>query len=459
MKIAKLLFKIFFYFLPLWLIMLYIALFPQYYGYSIIAYNLWHKEKCKDDDLKNYNNIVIGDSVSNAAYIPDYISEDFINLSIPQSTPIEDYFVLKEILKIHKPSTIFMSFMDHHIAGNMNGLFKERMFSHRFDFFTESKIVYYAIKNREKSGFPQNYIHDWLSYRLYLPAVFMPSLLNARFKARKNENEDFIGLVELHRGSFISRSQIENLDNRFVNFNSYKIGKVQRKFYNKILQLCQDNGIKVKIVILPLNPKIQFSAEYVQQKKDFYTSLEEHYPNVEIVWPFVNLTSTDFIDTHHMNVHGAFKFSSALRQHFKDVLSLSSDEDLSMKTILGQEDYIRLETEFSTLLERIKPPFSAVIFNQTGTLADEFKNNIMMNNGVSSVIENVFYLNTNEIKDISSKKENAFSFVDFSYDNKKISLGKESIADLHILIMNNSSKTIVTEKRFVIKDGGLKLIN
>lgn len=455
MRIGKLFFKLFLYFLPLWLIILYIALFPQNYGYSIISYNLWHKEKCKDEELKNYNNIVIGDSVSNAAYVPDYISEDFINLSIPQSTPIEDYFVLKEILRIHTPSTIFISFMDHHIAGNMNGLFTERMFSHRFDIITEAEIIYYAIKNSEKSGFPKNYIHDWLSYRFYLPAVFMPSLLNARFKARKYENKAFIELVELHRGSFISRSQQENIDNRLVNFNSYQIGNVQRKFYNKILQLCQDNDIKVKIVVLPLNPKIRFSAEYIQQKKEFYSSLEGHYPNVEVVWPFVDLSSTDFIDTHHMNVHGAFKFSSALRKRFENELNFSSVEDISMMTIQGQEDYIRLETEYFTLLERIRQPFSAVIFNQTGTLTEEFEKN----SGIQSVMKNLFCLNTAELKDISLKKNKGLSFVDFLYNDKKISLGKDSLADLHVIIMNNKSKTIVTEKRFVIKDGGLKLIH
>ena len=454
--VAKLLFKIFLCLAPLWCIMAYVAFFPENFGHKIITYNLWHKKMCRSGELKKYKSIALGDSVANGAYVPDYLSEDFINLSIPQSTPVEDYFVLLEILKIHTPSTIFISFMDHHMFGSMNGLFTERMFSHRFDFRTEFKIMNNARKHKDiVSMFPKRYIHSWLSHRLYLPPVFMPSLLNANFNDRKKENKFFKKLLELHRGTFVSRYQGENTDNKHVIFKSYQVSGVQEKYYTRILKLCEEKNIKVKIVILPLNPKVKFTDEYIKQKKDFYEKLERKYSNVEVVWPFVNLSSTDFTDTHHMNIHGSFKFSTALRDRFKDIFPAS--EQLSERTIMGREDYLRLENEYSTLLARIEDPFYAIVYNPAGNLVSRIVHGDLNVNGMRSYkYDNLFLLNTDGLDNFSLNSEK--QYIEYSLGEESKEIGKSQIADIHIAIINKKKNKLVTEKRFVFKDNGLKAV-
>ncbi|MBO4644675.1 MAG: hypothetical protein J5716_08740 [Alphaproteobacteria bacterium] len=462
MKTAKLLFKIMVCLLPLWCVMGYIAFFPQSYGNQMTAYNLWHKKICRSKELKNYNTIVLGDSVANAAYVPDYISEDFINLSLPQSTPIENYFILKEILKIHKPSTIFISFMNHHLNGYMNGLFDERMFSHRFDFKTEATIMNYARKSRDIAKiFPprhRRYLHDWVLHRLYLPPVFMPSLLNSNLNDRKKDNDEFVKSLELHRGTFTSRSQRENVDNKRIDYTAYYISSLQKKFYKRILKLCNEQNIKVKIVILPLSPKIRFSENYIRQRKEVYEELESEFPNVEVVFPFINLRPIDFMDTHHLNVHGSFKFSVALRNRYKDIFPPSATAPLSERTINGREDYLRLENEYTTLLERIEDPFYAIIFNPKGDLAERIKRGDMNRKGIHSYkYDNLFLLNNDTLDDVSLNAEK--QYVEFSLGKQKREIGKTQLADIHIVIVNKIKNEVVTEKRYVLKNNGLLEIN
>ena len=456
MKTVKLLFKITLCLVPLWFTMGYTAFSYDNYGNDMIIYNLWHKKMCRSKELKKYNLIALGDSVANAAYVPDYISEDFINLSIPQATPVEIYFVLKEILKIHKPSTIFISFMNHHLAGTMNGWFTERLFSHRFDFITEAKIMNYARKHKtERSMFPKHYFLEWLSYRLYLPSVFIPSLLNSSFNTRKKSNKQFKKMLDLHRGTFISRTTKENIDNSRVTWKSYSLSDLQKKFYKKILQLCNEQNIKVKIVILPLNPKV--SETYLKQRDTLYADLTAGYSDVEVVQPFINLSSTDFHDTHHLNIHGSFKFSTALRDRYKDIFSSPENQQPSERTISGREDYITLENEYSTLLMRIEDPFYAIIFNPQGNLSERIRKGDLNIKGIKPYqYDNLFLLNRDKLDNLSLNPEQ--KYIEFSLGKKRKDIGRWQIADIHVIIVNKKKNEIVAEKRFVFKDRSLKAI-
>ena len=93
---------------------------------------LWNKEKVNSEETCYYDTIILGDSMANAAYMPEVLSDTAINLSLGGMTPVENYYVLQDWLTTHRaPQVCYLSFQDAHMI--MEDCFWTRtMYSHRF---------------------------------------------------------------------------------------------------------------------------------------------------------------------------------------------------------------------------------------------------------------------------------------------------------------------------------------
>ena len=76
-----------------------------------VPYYLWNREITNTKQDKKYDVLILGDSVANAAYIPEVLSDHVINLALGGTTPVENYYTMQDWLKYNPaPKVCYISF-------------------------------------------------------------------------------------------------------------------------------------------------------------------------------------------------------------------------------------------------------------------------------------------------------------------------------------------------------------
>lgn len=79
-------------------------------------YYAWNKDICNTRQEKRYDVLVLGDSASNGAYVPEILSDSTLSLALGGTTAVENYYILKEYLANNEaPNVIYISFSDTHM--------------------------------------------------------------------------------------------------------------------------------------------------------------------------------------------------------------------------------------------------------------------------------------------------------------------------------------------------------
>lgn len=315
-----------------------------------------------------YDVLILGDSTTNSAYQPEYLSERVLNLALGGTSPPEMYYPLCDYLRLNPPPKVcYIFFQDMHMHG-ASTLFKRTFYSHMLTWKQEFVILQQAEKYQEKSIFTPMMYRDWLSYRLRLPNVYLPSLLDSRFYKRRKTNEDALRNYMKHRGSSISFGTRETQDREHVEFATYAPPQFFDDYFRKILQLCEKNGIKVRIVMTPLIPSAQRTPEYQTEMHTYYERLKADYPSLDFVDRMEGFIWRHFCDTsHHLNIHGALKFTKAIKRRYPEDFSDAVNDPVSRNTIDGMTDYLQMENYPGEILRRVEDTdFSAVIIRWPG---------------------------------------------------------------------------------------------
>ena len=252
-----------------------------------------------------------------------------------------------------------------------------------------------------------------------------------------------IALVQLLPGKNLS----ENLDYNDWKFTKFFVSPLNELYLHKILEICKKYDINAISVIPPFHPRIIKTDEYRNQRQDYYSKLIEKYPNAEVV----NFDETgefndgtNFIDVWHMNIHGSYKFTSLLKEKFKNtVFKNSHNEESSAKTIAGKIDYISLDNNLDSLVNRIDNDFSAIIYN---------KKNQRINSINSD--DKVICINMDK-ENLSYEERNNILRINIGQNSFEI--GKNNQSDLFVLVFHNNK--LVSEKRYIFKDDGSLIIS
>ena len=434
--------------LPLFGTMLYSAKNLLRFCDGEIPFYIWNKRITKDySQISKFDTVILGDSVGNSDYCPEYLSETTINLALGGTTPVENYFTLKRALKTGAPiKNVFFTFIDFHLQGE-DCLYSRVFYSHLLSFADELTIIKDAYKLKDQSVIQGGTILDWLGYRLWFPSKYLPALLNAGINTRKGSNNDMMYLDDIHRGTYISRNLSENLDYNDWKFTKFFVSPLNELYLHKILEICKKYDINAIFVIPPFHPRIIKTDEYRNQRQDYYSKLIEKYPNAEVV----NFDETgefndgtNFIDVWHMNIHGSYKFTSLLKEKFKNtVFKNSHNEESSAKTIAGKIDYISLDNNLDSLVNRIDNDFSAIIYN---------KKNQRINSINSD--DKVICINMDK-ENLSYEERNNILRINIGQNSFEI--GKNNQSDLFVLVFHNNK--LVSEKRYIFKDDGSLIIS
>lgn len=305
---------------------------------------IWNRDVCSRSSDKQTRVLILGDSVANAAYMPEMLSDDCLNLSLGGITPMETYYILKDYLQNHPaPESVYISFLDQHLQAE-DCFWLRTMYSHRFTPSETKEMLLDAAKAKETTVAIDHAQLHWLSYELYLPNKYITSLRRARFFRRLEENRQSYDSSTLHYGRYISRGT-QQWQGGKISFDTFYVAPLFDDYYKRLIELCEQNGIRTHLIKLPMPKSISFSAVYEQQLAEYYQTLKLQYPDV-ILDRWNSYGKKYFSDEWHLNNQGALRFSLELKEKYPE----DFDTRFSMEQLKGIDDYLIQEDDLSRLL-------------------------------------------------------------------------------------------------------------
>ena len=195
--------------LPLWLIWNTAANNFEGYADGEASYYKWNHDVVNSSDSKDYDVVILGDSTSNAAYLPEFLSGSTVNLALGGASATENYYILYNYLKNHSaPKVCYLSYADAHLQSE-DCYWQRAVYFHLLDYKQAKEIydraVYYqdmsVVQTREQNG--EDGYQKLIEHYLWWPAHYMPSLMNSGLNGRKVEFENAYNKDALHRGVYM----------------------------------------------------------------------------------------------------------------------------------------------------------------------------------------------------------------------------------------------------------------
>ncbi|MBQ7166774.1 MAG: hypothetical protein IJR93_07530 [Treponema sp.] len=323
--------------LPLLILQIYLRSCQLAYSDNEVPYYNWVK-KLKGN---GFDVVIIGDSTCNAAYLPNILGENVVNISLGGVTPIENYHLFQNYIKNNKkPKVCYISYADMHLQ-QIDYFYSRVLYSHILTFSQEAEILRQAQKFNETLILVDNWKEKWISTFLYSPAVYQPALMASSFAERLEHNRHMYHNAEIHLGSYISRENGESWGVKPYTKNDFIVKPLFEFYYNRLIELCMQEGITVRLVKLPVSPPVTHSQKYKDEFNAFYASLCSNYPRLTLDWFQDEFDQHDFADWHHMNLVGATRFSQLIRERYHQDFS---DAPKSQRTKEGLEDYLDISS-------------------------------------------------------------------------------------------------------------------
>lgn len=328
-------------------------------------YYLWNRETVNGTQERYYDTVILGDSVANAAFMPEILSEGVINLSLGGTTPMENYYTMLNWLDRHDaPRCCYISFQDFHFARE-DCFWSRTMYSHRYGLARDLQMIKAAAAYAEPSVLSELYMLDFLSYELWLPNKYITAFLNASFNQRSQSNGAGWDSIELHGGRYIAKSVKEYATGEDQVFKAFTVEPLFDAYYRKLIELCLENGVQVRLVRLPMPDNCVFTDAYTQMFSGYYDALLAEYPDVTFD-RFPLYEKSCFTDGHHMNIYGALRFSTELKKLYPQDFG---DAEMSARQALGIDEYISLENDMGHILDWIGGrDYTAIIYDGQGGL-------------------------------------------------------------------------------------------
>lgn len=443
--------------LPVIVICLYIRKNPLAYMDNETPYYLWNKDQVNTTQEQNYRVIILGDSTANAAYIPEILSNDTINLALGGTTPIENYYTLCDWLENNDPPDIcYISFCDFYLQEE-NCFWTRTIYSHKFRMEQNIEILKAADQYHEPSILTEHYLLDFISYELYLPNKYITSFLNASFNQRYKDNVLAQQLNELHGGRYMTRGVWEYTPSDIIKYENFYVTPLFEEYYRKIIRLCQEKQIDVRIIKLPLPENTFFTDHYEKELYAYYSALKNDFSDLTFEW-IPSYDEKYFADDLHANSHGALRFSTELKKSYPE----DFDDTVTLKQVGAINDSIKAENKVEQILKWICGKDYTVILNdERGILESVYQENIQNEFGetlpmlnlihcaASADFGEIYYVSgINETKESFTVYQTEESLVIRMQDTTVMEWKSSPSGALDVIVIDNYNHEIVTMKSF-----------
>lgn len=356
MKNIKFILKLILLLAPIWITMIYTAVYP--FGYMDIEYPAWkYTKEVTKDAVKAYvdsasassdgptavfiagksspegdsldskaafassQTLILGDSRAMADFVPALFDSNVVNLAVGGATSIEMYYTLNDYIKNNGvPSEVVIMFAPFHYSIIDN--FWQRTVYFNYLSVNDLKEVY-SLANASESEtlLTKGYQNDLLSYRLRFPDKYLPALINSKLIGRKNENSTTYIEIErnLGYGAFGTADGCSDLnyETGYEKMHTTGDALLIDIYMNKLLELCSNQGIKTQVLIPPMNESSvnALNPSYLQSINSYFEDLILKYPSIDINPEIPCYEDMYFGDASHLNNKGAIKFTTEYIQN------------------------------------------------------------------------------------------------------------------------------------------------
>lgn len=246
----------------------------------------------KNAELRQYEVLILGNSRLYCGVNPDKFTQPTFNLAHNNDTYNQMYYKLKWVLNKGKKLNAVIVGVDYF----------------QFSIFTDTRNYAYGPL------LGSDYLADYPPYKYMLthykelikPYKLRTLIKDPIYKHDLKPNGQFVRLGEPDPNDFIKR-----------NFSRLPI---QEKYFQKILDECKAQGIKVYLVMPPLRDVelAQYDPAQVEEFKRFIST----FLNEQVVYldysTDANFTINDFIDFSHLGPEGADKFSRDVSERIRN---------------------------------------------------------------------------------------------------------------------------------------------
>lgn len=427
---------------------------------------LWNKAFTNTTQEKHYDVIILGDSSANAAYVPEYLSDDTVNLALGGLSPVENYYTLKDWLDHNAPPKVcYISFFDSLLS--LDGYFWTRAYyAHRYSLGENIEMIKTAFHYDEKTILKEHPLLDMISYELYLPNKYITPFLNASFNQRYDSNDAAVKAADLHGGRYIAQWITSGYDPVGVDsYASLVVNPIFDYYYRRMIDLCYENGITVRIIKLPLPETSVFGDGYEESFYSYYDALVQEYPGLTVD-RFPLYPNDLFADNRHTNTHGALRFSAELKARYPQDFE---NDTLSEKRINAINDSIRMENRVPEIIQWIvNKDYTLAVNDGSGHFEEYYSNNVQNallggsvkvlradeDSNLSGFNIDICYICglDNESESISITQAETGLSIQLDSENV-FPLELPPSGGLRLVVIDNYSDQVVCEKTFIY-DGG-----
>lgn len=412
-------------------------------------YYAWNKDICNTRQEKRYDVLVLGDSASNGAYVPEILSDSTLSLALGGTTAVENYYILKEYLANNEaPNVIYISFSDTHMMRE-DCFYNRQLYTHRYRLDELTEIISRAKYYEEPSIITDTYLTDFISYEFYFPNKYITSMMNGGFNQRKNGNDNALKSIELHKGRYISLNNTVNESQKPVVFDSFKVAPLFDEYYRRIISLCSENNMKLRVIKTTMDENVEFTDKYEAEFWNYYSQLLSEYDNLTVDWLKETEGHFYFRDNVHMNNRGARLFSQKIKsmypEDFEDEIS-----DAQMEIL---DNDIQIESDFSELFNWIKgKEFTILFYDGTGVLQEIYDSELKADFGMDLIYsgcESIYYTSGTNLDRLGVRIDAVEKKYRITFDNGNDYEWQPDITkDLELCIINNRSGKQVCTKKF-----------
>lgn len=269
-----------------------------------------------------YNKILItGDSTGKSAWIPLDFSQDTYNYALGGTTPIEEYYFLREYLQHHPaPEYLFYTTSAAHFK-RADTLWDRSVYFHRMDIndvhdflqTLEASGDYSAIKGNNSES-------DLMLYATYSPLKYSTAfVMGLLFRGRYEENNEKMTSVKADKGyNQFGKAEYCNDTNYYVDYDSFQESEIIDYYFRKMIELCEENDIHFIFQNPPLNVASfnGLNDQFVSDYKAYLSGIQKDYPDIDVDLELYCYDGSYFGDKTHLNERGAKLFTSKMREKY-----------------------------------------------------------------------------------------------------------------------------------------------
>lgn len=322
-QLANVLGKIFLVSIPFILASLCMVFFP-YWTYDH-EYPIFQQRKdyifAQSDTVHDV--LFLGDSGVQASVRPDLLDAtgaSTYNLALPGAISIQTYYMLKHYLESGKRArTAYISFVPLHFW-QMSDYWDRSAYFHFLPLKDMIEVGRTAYELEDEAF--NDYLPKLISYELYFVNRYSSALRRFGRKRRRSnieryeklsadrghhlfgtaEKTETIGLVSTFRGMPEPNPTIE-------------------LYYNRLIQLCLDNGIEVILEQTPLNlyERPHMDEKFLSDYTRFMEKYRDRYPQARVNTEPYFFPSSCFGDPLHVNIPGSERYTKMIMEKYPDI--------------------------------------------------------------------------------------------------------------------------------------------